>query len=111
MGDIVVAGIHAARPDLANGFLHVDGVPMNNSIEGEAEGAKLFFLPLLKRTSDFAAFAMVDTPAKAMTQFRVIELGQDAPPERCVVYIMKRQRITAYYGSTHFTTATAVSLG
>jgi hypothetical protein len=81
VSDVVVADIHAVRPDLADGLLHVDGVPMHDGIESEAKGAQLLFLPLLERTPDFAAFAVMDTPAKAMAQFRVVELGQDAPPE------------------------------
>ena len=56
-------------------------------VEREAQRSKLLFLPLLKRTSDFAAFAMMNAPAKAVTQFRMVELGQDAPAERRVVDI------------------------
>jgi len=59
VGEIVVADVHAVQPDLVDGFLHVDGVPVHDGIEGEAKGAKLLFLPLLKRASDFAALAMV----------------------------------------------------
>ena len=59
VGDVVVADIHAIRPDLANGLLHVDGVPMHDGIESQAKSAKLLFLSLLKRTSDFAAFAVM----------------------------------------------------
>ena len=55
---------------------------MYDGIEGEAKAAKLFFLPLPKRASDFTALAVVDAPAEAMTQFRVIELGQDPAAER-----------------------------
>ena len=88
-GDIVVADIHSVQPDLANGFLHVDGVPMHSGIEGETQAAQLLFLPLLKRTPDFAAFAMMDTPAEAVTQFSMVELGQDAAAERRVVDVVK----------------------
>ena len=89
VGDVVVADVHAVRPDLADGLLHVDGVPMHDGIESEAEGAKLLFLSLLERTPDFAAFAVVNAPAEAMAQFRVVELGQDAPAERRVVNVVK----------------------
>src|SRR5271165_1601085 len=82
MGDVIVADIHAVQPDLANGLLHIDGVPMHDDIESEAKGAKLLFLPLLKRASDLAAFAVMNASAKAVTQFRMVELGQNAPPER-----------------------------
>jgi hypothetical protein len=40
VGDVVVVDIHALLPDVANGFLHVDGVPVYDDIEGEAQGAK-----------------------------------------------------------------------
>ena len=89
VGNIVVSDVHSVQPDLADGFLHVDGVPMHNGIEGETQASQLLFLSLLKRTSDFAAFAMMDTPAKAVTQFRVVELGQDAPPKGLVVDVVK----------------------
>jgi hypothetical protein len=59
-GDVVVADIHAVQPDLAHGFLHVDGVPMHDGIESEAKSAKLLFLSLLKRAPDFAAFAVMN---------------------------------------------------
>ena len=39
VGDIVVADTDSVQPDLADGFLHVDGVPVDDSIEGEAKGA------------------------------------------------------------------------
>ena len=41
VGDVVVVDIHAFLPDVANGLLHVDGVPVDDGIEGEAQGAKL----------------------------------------------------------------------
>jgi hypothetical protein len=87
VGEIVVADFHAVQPDLVGGFLHVDGVPVHDGIECEAKGAKLLFVPLLERASDFAALAMVNAPAEAMTQFSVIELGQDASPERRIVNV------------------------
>ncbi len=81
VGDVVVANVHAVRPDLLHGFLHVDGVPMHDGVEGEAERAELLFLPLLKRASDLAALAVMNAPAETVTQFGVIKLGQDTPPE------------------------------
>ena len=91
--DVIVVGIHAVQPDLANSLLHVDGVPVHDRIESETEGAKLLFLPLLKRTPDFAAFAMMDTPAEAVTQFCVVELGQDG---RDLTLIMAADTIAGY---------------
>jgi hypothetical protein len=62
---------------------------MHDGIEREAEGAELLFLSLLERTPDFAALAVVNAPAEAMAQFRVVELGQDASAERRVVDVVK----------------------
>jgi len=62
---------------------------MHDGIESEAEGAELLFLSLLERPPDFAALAVVNAPAEAMAQFRVVELGQDAPAERRVVDVVK----------------------
>ncbi len=53
VSDVVVADIHAVRPDLADGLLHIDGVPVHDGIESEAKGAKLLFLSLLERNSGF----------------------------------------------------------
>jgi hypothetical protein len=55
VGDVLVADLQAVPSQLLDGRLHVDGVPVHDGIEGEAKAAKLFFLPLLKRASDFAA--------------------------------------------------------
>jgi hypothetical protein len=90
VGDIVGADIHSVQPDLGNGFLHVDGVPVHDGVESETKGAKLLFLSLLERAPDFAAFAVVNAPAEAMAQFRMVELGQDAPSERRVVDVVKK---------------------
>ena len=89
VGEVVFVDFHAAQPDLPDGFLHVDRVPVRDGVEGEAQGAELLLLPLSQRASDFAALAMMDTPSEAVTQFRVVELGQDAPPERRVVDVVK----------------------
>ncbi len=96
VGEVVVADVHAVRPDLLNGFLHVDGVPVHDGVEGEAEASELLFLPLPKGASDFAAFAMVNAPAEAVTQLGVVKLGQDAPPECRVVDIA--QNVEALVG-------------
>ena len=89
MGDVVVVDAHALLPDVANGFLHIDGVPVDDGIEGEAQGTELLFLPLLERTPDFAAFAVINAPAEAMAQFCVVELGQDASSEHSVVDVVE----------------------
>ena len=41
-------------------FLHVDGIPVRDSIECEAERARLLFLSLLQGVADFAPIAAVD---------------------------------------------------
>ena len=55
VGDVVVVDVHALPPDVANGFLHVDGVPVDDDIDGEAQGAKLLFLALLEWAADLPA--------------------------------------------------------
>ena len=59
VSDVIVADVHAIQPELANGLLHIDGIPMHDGIEGEAQGAELLFLSLLERTPDFTAFAVM----------------------------------------------------
>ena len=99
VGDVFVADLHAVSSQLLDGRLHVDSVPVDDGIEGKPEAAKLFFLPLPKRASDFAALAVVDTPAEAVTQFGVIELSQDAPAERGVVNVASAEQTTAGFPS------------
>ena len=44
--------------------------------------AGTLFLPLLGRGPDYAAFTVMNAPSEAMAQFRMVELGQNAPSER-----------------------------
>jgi hypothetical protein len=69
VSDVFIAHIHAVTPHLLDGRLHINGVPMDDGIEGEAKAAQLLLLPLLKRASDFATLAVVDTPGEAVTPF------------------------------------------
>ena len=89
VGDVVVADVHSVQSDLANGFLHVDGVPMHDGIESQAKSAKLLFLSLLEWAPDFTAFAAMNAPSEAMAQLRVVELGENAPSERRVVDVVE----------------------
>lgn len=59
------------------------------ALRARPRAAELLLLSLLERTPDFAALAVVNAPAEAMAQFRVVELGQDAPAERRVVDVVK----------------------
>ncbi len=47
VNEVVVLDVHAVRTDLLNGVPHVDGVPIYDGVQREAEGAELLFLPLL----------------------------------------------------------------
>ncbi len=58
--EVVGADVHAIRPELPDGFLHVGGVLMDDGVQREAKGAELLFLPLPQRASDLAALAVVD---------------------------------------------------
>ena len=40
VGEVVVANVHTVCPDLLKRFLHVDGIPVRDGVEGEAEGAE-----------------------------------------------------------------------
>ena len=71
--------------ELAQGFLHVDSVPIDDGIEGEAEDPKLLLLPLTQRASDFTPIAVMDAPTELVAQFLPVELKQDPPTERSVV--------------------------
>jgi hypothetical protein len=87
VGDIVVTDIQSVQPDLANGFLHVDGVPVHDGVESEAKGAKLLFLSLLKRAPDNSGSPRTEGVAGALTQrlliarrSKVLTITQSALP-------------------------------
>lgn len=73
--------------DLANDFLHVDGVPVGNGVEDQTEDAKVFLLPLPQRISDFPALAQEQLAAEAVAGFLPVELDENAPAESRVVDI------------------------
>jgi len=86
-GDIGGEWRRSGLAELSQGFLHVDGVPMYNGVEGQSEGSELLFLPLAKRTSDFATLAMMDAPSETVAQFLAIKLDEDAPTEGGIIDI------------------------
>jgi hypothetical protein len=73
--------------DLANDFLHVDGVPVGNGVEDQTEDAKVFLLLLPQRISDFPALAQEQLAAEAVAGFLPVELDENAPAESRVVDI------------------------
>ena len=44
VGDIGIVAACALSRDLAKGFLHINGVPIGDGVQGEAEGSELLFL-------------------------------------------------------------------
>src|SRR5208282_5325243 len=84
-GDIGGEWRRSGLAELSQGFLHVDGVPMYNGVEGQSEGSELLFLALTQGASDFAALAVMDAPAELVAQFLPVELEQDPSPERAVI--------------------------
>ena len=85
--DIGGLDCHPEIVKLAQRFLHVDGVPMDDGVQGQTESAKLFLLPLTERASDFAPLAMVNPAPELVPQFLTVQLNQDSPAERLVVDI------------------------
>ena len=64
VGDVVVFDIHALLSNVANGLLHVDGVPVDDGIEGEAQGAELLLALLLEQETELEPMEfMTDTAA------------------------------------------------
>jgi hypothetical protein len=72
--------IHAVLPDVANGLLHVDGVPVDDGIESETQGTKLLFLTLLKRAADLPAFAMVKCSEECGLSWRSCRFRKEHEP-------------------------------
>ena len=73
VGDTGIVAACDLSGDLAKGFLHVDGVPIGDGVQGETEGSELLFLSLAKRASDFATLAVMDAPSETVAQFLAIE--------------------------------------
>ncbi|MDD2704479.1 MAG: hypothetical protein PHU07_03980 [Acidocella sp.] len=67
---------------------------MHDGIESEAKGAELLFLSLLERTPDFTAFAVMNAPAEAMAQFRVVVVSNAGEkwPLSVMVYLYRVER-------------------
>ena len=100
VGDICIVAACALSRDLAKGFLHVDGVPIGDGVQGEAKGSELLFLPLTKRASDFATLAVMDPPPETVAQFLAIELDENAPTEGGIVDIA--QNVDGFYDAPEF---------
>lgn len=84
-GDIGGQQGHSRALDVTQGFLHVDGVPVNDGVEGEAEHAELFFLALAKRGSDLATIAVVNPASQPVPQLLPVQLNQRAASEGGIV--------------------------
>ena len=99
-GDIGAGDACAFGGDLAQGFLHVDRIPMDDGVEGEAEGAGLILLSLAQRIADFAALAVMDSPSETMAQFLAVELDQDAVAKGGIINIA--QDVNGFNDSSEF---------
>ncbi len=86
--DVGGMSCHASISKLAQRFLHVDRVPMDDDVEGQAESAKLFLLSLAEWASDFTTLAMMDPAAKLVPQLLAVQLCQDSSAEWLVVNVI-----------------------
>lgn len=89
VGDIGGIDLLSAFTEPVQGLLHVDGVPVYDGVEGQAEAPELFLLSLAKWTSDFAALPVINASAEPVAKFFKVELYQDASAECRVVDIVQ----------------------
>lgn len=94
-GDVGGVDVDAGAGYFAQGFLHVDGVPVYHSVESEPQRAELLLLALTQRAPDFPTLAQVNAATQTMAQFLPVELNEDSAAERRVVDIV--QDVQGFY--------------
>ena len=70
-------------------FLHVDGIPVDDGVESEAESAELLLLALTQGVAHFAAVSMIDFSGQLVSEFLSVQLNEYAPSEICIVDIVQ----------------------
>ena len=87
--------VHHARPiifQLFESCLHVDCVPEHHHIYDEAQAAKLVFLTLSVRVTDFSATAVERCSCQAMSAFSAVELRKNSTAIRFIVDIVELEK-------------------
>lgn len=84
-GDVRGSRSRPVVGEVAERFLHVDGVPVDDGVEGEAERAESFFLALAERGPDLAALSVMDAPSELVAQLLAVQLDERTAAEGGIV--------------------------
>src|SRR4051812_2114727 len=84
-GNILVADREAFDAQLGQGGIHIDGIPQNDEVDHEAEGAKLVLLAIAVALAQLPATPMENDASELVALFAPVELDQDTPAVSLVV--------------------------
>ena len=79
--DVAWIDCEAVTVDLCYRFLHVNCVPVGDSVQNQAKCAELFFLPLPQSIFHFTAIPVIDFAGQLVSELLAIELNKNAPAE------------------------------
>jgi hypothetical protein len=89
-GNILVADREAFGTQLSQGGIHIDGIPQDDEVDHEAEGAKLVLLAIAVALAQLPAAPMEDDTGELVALFTPVELDQDAPAVGLVINVIPR---------------------
>ena len=89
-GNILVTDQEAFGPQLSQGGIHIDGIPQDDEVDHEAEGAKLVLLAIAVALAQLPTAPMEDDTGELVALFTPVELDQDAPAVGLVVNVSQQ---------------------
>jgi hypothetical protein len=78
--DVLVPDDEALASQVLERALGVDGVPEQDAVDDQPEGAELVLLPLAVGLVELAASAVEDGAGERVAALAAVELDLDAPP-------------------------------
>ena len=97
--DIAWVDCEALIAEFCYRLLHVNCVPVGDSVQNQAKGAELFFLSLAQCISHFTMIPMIDFARQFVPKLLSVKLNKNAPAEIGIIDI-----IGVCYGSVQETT-------
>ena len=86
-----IAGVdhEALIAEFCYSLLHVNCVPVGDSVQNQAKGAELFFLSLPQCISHFTTIPMIDFARQFVPKLLSVELDENAASEASIVDIVQ----------------------
>ena len=69
--------------------LHVDGIPVGDSVQRESQRAELLFLPLSQRIANLSPVTVIDFSGKLVAEFLAIQLYENSASEICIIDVVQ----------------------